>query len=104
MHTSWSHDCRVDVRDLLDHAEAEGLGAIAITDHNVFGGAREAVELARGRGLTVIPGEEMKTKRDGDLIGLFLKEEIPAGLSFAETIAAIREQEGLVYLPHPFDR
>jgi predicted metal-dependent phosphoesterase TrpH len=38
------------------------------------------------------------------VIGLFLKEEIPRGLSFADTIAAIREQGGLVYLPHPFDR
>ena len=46
MHTSWSHDCSIEVDELLDHAEAEGLGAIAITDHNVFGGAQEAV--ARG--------------------------------------------------------
>src|SRR5262245_66423168 len=36
MHTNWSHDCSIDVDDLLDHAEAEGLGAIAVTDHNVF--------------------------------------------------------------------
>ena len=40
MHTSWSHDCSIEVDELLDHAEAEGLGAIAVTDHNVFGGAR----------------------------------------------------------------
>jgi predicted metal-dependent phosphoesterase TrpH len=104
LHTSWSHDCGVEVADLLDHAEAEGLGAIAITDHNVFGGALEAVELARGRDLVVIPGEEMKSRDQGEVIGLFLHEEIPAGMSFAETIAAIRDQGGLVYLPHPFDR
>src|SRR6185312_9823797 len=48
MHTSWSHDCQVPVEELLDHAETEGLGAIAVTDHNVFGGAREAVDLPRG--------------------------------------------------------
>ena len=52
MHTSWSHDCSVDVDDLLDYAEAQGLGAIAVTDHNVFGGALEAVERARGRNLS----------------------------------------------------
>jgi hypothetical protein len=40
---------------LLDHAEAEGLGAIAITDHNVFSGALEVAELARGRDIVVIP-------------------------------------------------
>ena len=104
MHTSWSYDCGVGVASLLDEAEAQGLGAIAVTDHNAFAGALEAVELARGRPVTVIPGEEIRTDGQGELIGLFLKQEIPRGMSFAETIAAIREQGGLVYLPHPFDR
>ena len=104
LHTDWSHDCSIPAEDLLDHAEEIGLGGIAITDHNVFGGALEAVELARGRDLVVIPGEEVKTDHQGEVIGLFLQEEIPRGLSFADTVAAIREQGGLVYLPHPFDR
>jgi len=104
LHTSWSHDCQIPVADLLDHAEDQGLGAIAVTDHNVFGGALEAVELARGRDLVVIPGEEVKTHDQGEVIGLFLREEIPRGLSFGETVDAIREQGGVVYLPHPFDR
>jgi Glycosyltransferase Family 4/PHP domain len=104
LHTSWSHDCSIDVDELIDHAEAQGLGAIAVTDHNVFGGALEAVERARGRSLVVIPGEEIKTDDQGEVIGLFLKEEIPRGMSFGDTIAAIRAQGGLVYLPHPFDR
>ncbi len=104
LHTSWSHDCTVDVEDLLDNAEAQGLGAIAVTDHNAFGGALEAVELARDRDLIVIPGEEVKTDGQGEVIGLFLTEEIPRGMSFADTIAAIKAQSGLVYLPHPFDR
>jgi predicted metal-dependent phosphoesterase TrpH/glycosyltransferase involved in cell wall biosynthesis len=104
LHTSWSHDCQIPVEDLLDHAEAEGLGAIAVTDHNVFGGAREAVEQARSRDLVVIPGEEVKTADQGEVIGLFLSEEIPRGLSFGETVDAIRAQGGIVYLPHPFDR
>jgi predicted metal-dependent phosphoesterase TrpH len=75
-----------------------------VTDHNAFGGALEAIELARDRELTVIPGEEIKTAGQGEVIGLFLQEEIPRGLSFEETIEAIRNQGGLVYLPHPFDR
>jgi predicted metal-dependent phosphoesterase TrpH len=104
LHTSWSHDCTVEVDELLDNAEAQGLGAIAVTDHNVFGGALEAVELARDRDLIVIPGEEVKTNGQGEVIGLFLSEEIPRGMSFADTVAAIRAQGGLVYLPHPFDR
>jgi predicted metal-dependent phosphoesterase TrpH len=104
MHTSWSHDCSIDAAELVDHAEAEGLGAIAVTDHNVFGGALETVDYARGRELIVIPGEEVKTDDQGEVIGLFLEREIPRGLSFGDTIAAIREQGGLVYVPHPFDR
>ncbi len=103
MHTEHSHDCSVPVADLLDTAEAQGLGAVAITDHNTFAGAREGLELAAGRTLTVIPGEEVKTTA-GEVIGLFLHEEIPRGMSMAETIAAIRDQGGIVYLPHPFDR
>jgi len=103
MHTDHSHDCAVPVADLLDYAEAQGLGAIAITDHNVFAGAQEAVQLARRRDLVVIPGEEIKTQK-GEVIGLFLAEKIERGLPMADTIAAIREQGGVVYLPHPFDR
>ena len=104
LHTDWSHDCSIPTEDLLDQAGEIGLGGIAITDHNVFGGALEAIELARGRDLVVIAGEEVKTDNQGEVIGLFLEEEIPRGMPFADTIAAIREQGGLVYLPHPFDR
>ena len=103
MHTEHSYDCSTPVADLLDHAEKQGLGAIAITDHNEFDGALEAVELARGRALRVIPGEEVMTT-SGEVIGLFLSEKIERGMSFGDTIAAIRDQGGVVYLPHPFDR
>ncbi len=104
MHTSWSFDCTVAPTELVAHAEAEGIGAIAVTDHNVFGGALETVEAARDRDLVVIPGEEIKTDGQGEVIGLFLEREIPRGMPFADTVAAIKEQGGLVYVPHPFDR
>ena len=104
LHTSWSSDCSIPVAELVEHADAKGLGAIAVTDHNVFGGALEAVELAADRDLIVIPGEEVKTDQSGEVIGLFLQEQIPRGMSFADTIGAIKEQGGLVYVPHPFDR
>jgi predicted metal-dependent phosphoesterase TrpH len=104
MHTSWSHDCAVEPVELVNHAIAIGLGAIAVTDHNRLGGALQAHELARDRPLVVIPGEEVKTDGQGEVIGLFVREEIPRGMSFAETIAAIKGQGGLVYVPHPFDR
>jgi hypothetical protein len=104
LHTRWSHDCSIEPAELIDHAEAIGLGGIAVTDHNVFGGAVETAERAAGRDLLVIRGEEIKTDGQGEVIGLFLEREIPRGLSFADTVAAIREQGGVVYLPHPFDR
>jgi predicted metal-dependent phosphoesterase TrpH/glycosyltransferase involved in cell wall biosynthesis len=104
MHTNWSHDCAVDPADLIMYAVANGLGAIAVTDHNALGGALETVELARDHELIVIPGEEIKTDGQGEVIGLFLHEEIARGMSFADTVSAIKEQGGLVYLPHPFDR
>ena len=104
MHTHRSHDSSIEPQALVDHAESEGLGAIAVTDHNVFGGALETVELARRRKLIVIPGEEVKTDNQGEVIGLFLRAEIPRGMTFAETIEAIRAQDGIVYVPHPFDR
>jgi predicted metal-dependent phosphoesterase TrpH len=104
LHTSWSHDCAVDPADLIMYAEGSGLDAIAVTDHNAFGGALETVALARDHELIVIAGEEVKTDGQGEVIGLFLREEIPGGLSFEDTIAAIKGQGGLVYLPHPFDR
>ena len=87
---------------LLATATEQGLGAIAITDHNEISGALEAV--AKAEGIKVIVGEEVKTATQGEVIGLFLSEKIPRGMSLAETIAEIRRQGGLVYVPHPFDR
>jgi predicted metal-dependent phosphoesterase TrpH len=105
MHTDHSGDCATPVEVLLQTALDRGLGAIAITDHNEVSGALEAREVAAGMdGLKVIVGEEIKTAEQGEVIGLFLEEKIPKGLTMAESIAAIREQGGLVYVPHPFDR
>ena len=104
MHTSHSHDCSIEPAALVEHAVEQGLGAIAVTDHNAFAGALEAVEAAHDLPLVVIPGEEVKTDGQGEVIGLFLEAEIPRGLPFADTVAAIREQGGIVYVPHPFDR
>jgi len=105
MHTDHSGDCATPVEVLLQTARDRGLGAIAITDHNEVSGALEAAEVAAGMDdLKVIVAEEVKTAEQGEVIGLFLKEKIPKGLTMAETIAAIREQGGLVYVPHPFDR
>jgi predicted metal-dependent phosphoesterase TrpH len=105
MHTDHSPDCATPVDVLLATAREQGLGAIAITDHNEVSGALEARELAeRDGGPKIIVAEEVKTAEQGEVIGLFVEEKIPRGLTMAETIAAIRRQGGLVYVPHPFDR
>ena len=104
MHTDHSGDCATPVEVLLQTAKAQGLGAIAVTDHNEISGALEAQALAPGYGVKVIVAEEVKTASQGEVIGLFLQEKIPRGLTLAETVAEIRRQGGLVYVPHPFDR
>jgi predicted metal-dependent phosphoesterase TrpH len=105
MHTDHSGDCATPVEVLLQTARDRGLGAIAITDHNEVSGALEARQIAAQMGdLKVIVAEEVKTAEQGEVIGLFLEEKIPKGLTMAETIAEIRRQGGLVYVPHPFDR
>jgi len=101
MHTNHSHDCATDPGALLDHCIARGLGAVAITDHNEVSGALEAAAL--GKPITVIVGEEVKTSQ-GEVIGLFLHERIDRGMTMDDTITAIQDQGGLVYMPHPFDR
>ena len=105
MHTDHSGDCATPVEVLLQTARDRGLGAIAITDHNEVSGALEARRIAEGMDdIKVIVAEEVKTAEQGEVIGLFIEEKIPKGMTMAETIAAIREQGGLVYVPHPFDR
>jgi predicted metal-dependent phosphoesterase TrpH/glycosyltransferase involved in cell wall biosynthesis len=102
MHTDHSPDCATPVDTLLDTAKRVGLDAIAITDHNEISGALEARE--RADGIKVIVAEEVKTADQGEVIGLFIEEKIPRGMTLQETIAEIRRQGGLVYVPHPFDR
>ncbi|WP_372789953.1 PHP domain-containing protein [Paraconexibacter sp.] len=104
MHTDHSHDCATPVEVLLATARDQGLGAIAVTDHNEISGALEAAKKAAQYGVKVIVGEEVKTANQGEVIGLFITEKIPRGLTLEETVAEIRRQGGLVYVPHPFDR
>jgi predicted metal-dependent phosphoesterase TrpH len=104
-HTRASFDSLASPAAVVRAADARGLTHLAITDHERIDGALEARDAARaaGMGLTVIVGEEVRTLQ-GDLICLFLDRAVPRGLSAAETIAAVREQGGLVGIPHPFDR
>ena len=101
-HTSASFDSLASPRAVLRAAAARGLTHLAVTDHDRIDGALRARDAAPV-GLTVLVGEEIRTA-DGDLIAVFLERAIPPGLPVGETIAAVREQGGLVGVPHPFDR
>jgi predicted metal-dependent phosphoesterase TrpH len=98
-HTSESFDCLSDPHELLERAKEKGLHRIAITDHNRLGVALEMHGSFPDR---VIPGEEIKTREGFDLIGLFIREEIPKGTGAEEACGLIRDQGGIVYLPHPY--
>ncbi len=100
-HTSYSPDCLTTPEQLLAACAECGIEAVAITDHNTVAGGLEAARIAPP-GMHVIIGEEIKTE-SGEIIGLYLEEEIPRGLTAEETIARIKQQGGLVYVPHPFD-
>ncbi|MBT8398503.1 MAG: PHP domain-containing protein [Gemmatimonadetes bacterium] len=98
-HTMGSFDSLSDPEALLDRALERGLDRIAITDHNRLGIALDMYERYPDR---IIPGEEVKTREGFDLIGLYLTREIPKGTPARETCDLIRNDGGLVYLPHPY--
>jgi predicted metal-dependent phosphoesterase TrpH len=99
-HTHRSYDAHLRPADYRRAHEAGLIDVVAITDHNTITGALELREQA---GFPVIVGQEVDTA-DGELIGLFLTEPVPAGLGAIETAERIRAQGGLVYLQHPFYR
>uniref|UniRef100_A0A7V4KEF3 PHP domain-containing protein n=1 Tax=Fervidobacterium pennivorans TaxID=93466 RepID=A0A7V4KEF3_FERPE len=101
VHSKYSKDSRLEPEKILKLATAKGLGGIAVTDHNTVYGGLIARKVSKGD-LLVIVGSEIKTER-GEVMGLFLNEEIPER-SFFDVVDAIRDQGGIVVLPHPFDR
>jgi predicted metal-dependent phosphoesterase TrpH len=101
-HTSASFDSTARPEAVVRAAVSRGLTHLAITDHDRVEAALRLRD-ATPDGLTIIVGEEVKTS-DGDLIAIFIEKLVPPGMSAPDTIAAIREQGGLVGVPHPFDR
>ncbi len=85
-----------DYKSLFQH---KALNVIAVTDHNSL---KYAQQLQKKLGNKIIVGEEVCSKQ-GEIIGLFLTDEIPAGLTAAETVKQIKKQNGVVCIPHPFE-
>jgi predicted metal-dependent phosphoesterase TrpH len=99
-HTRYSGDSLIDLPQLLRTCDQKGIHKLVITDHNTISGAQKAVELAPDR---FIIGEEILTQQ-GELLGFFVKEEIPAGLSAQASIDLLRAQGAFISVSHPFDK
>ena len=99
-HTRYSPDGITSPRRFVEACRRKGIDCVAVTDHNTIRGALAVQELADFR---VIVGEEIRTSA-GEVIGLFLTEAVPGGLSPQESIERVKAQGGLVGVPHPYDR
>ncbi|MFH1701801.1 MAG: PHP domain-containing protein [Nitrospirota bacterium] len=102
VHTEYSSDGVVTVEKVIDICEKKGLHGIAITDHNTIEGALKLKDMVQNS-IFIIIGEEVKTT-EGEITGLFLNKRILSGLSPEETVNRIKQQGGLVCIPHPFCR
>ena len=100
VHTCYSGDSLTSLEEVIETCRKRGLDKVAITDHNTMAGAWALLEMAPD---LVIVGEEIKTDV-GEIIAYFLEEEVPEGLPLQEAIARVREQGGVVGVPHPLDR
>lgn len=100
LHTKYSHDGTLEPEKIVKLSIRKGLQGIAITDHDTIRGAIEVRKLKKD--LLVILGSEIRTER-GEVMGLFLNEEIK-NKNFLEVLDQIRAQDGIVVVPHPFDK
>ncbi len=99
IHTEYSMDCNTSLEKIIKRCGEVGVNCSTVSDHGVIEGA---LEMQKRAPFKVIVAEEILTTQ-GEIIGMFLKEVIPSELPVSETIARIREQGGLVCIPHPFD-
>lgn len=100
VHTLFSPCAETSVEDIINYCKNKSIQAIGITDHDTINGGLALSAIANG--LKVIIGSEIRTAQ-GEIVGLFLKNEISSGLDALKTCELIKEQGGLVYIPHPFD-
>jgi len=99
-HTHFSRDALTSVSTFVRRYQRAGIDCVAVSDHNNIDGA---LAVRADAAFNVIVSEEIKSS-EGEIIGLFLQETIRKGLTPEDTVRAIREQGGLVLIPHPYDR
>jgi predicted metal-dependent phosphoesterase TrpH len=101
VHTMWSGDSTTTPEELAESVQQSGVDVLCITDHGTIDGAVRLAQTGE-LGCRVVVGQEVGTA-EGEIIGLFLTERVPPGLPPRAVARAIRDQGGLVYVPHPFD-
>lgn len=102
-HTLHSGDSTTTIDEVVEAVTEAGINVLCVTDHNSISGVAQLVKVLEREGICrVIAGEEVRTHA-GEIIGLFLSQRIPFGENAMHTARVIREQGGLVYVPHPFD-
>jgi predicted metal-dependent phosphoesterase TrpH len=99
IHTKYSMDCDMSPEDIIERCQKMKINCLAVCDHGTAEGGLKMQELAPFK---IIVAEEILTPH-GEIMGMFLKESIPTRISVSEAVSRIREQDGLVSLPHPFD-
>jgi predicted metal-dependent phosphoesterase TrpH len=100
IHTEYSMDCSTPPDKIIKRCRELGINCIAVADH---GTAEGALKMKKSSPFQVIVAEEILTTQ-GEIMGMFLKETIPSGLTPQETIKRIKAQGGLVNIPHPYDK
>jgi len=101
IHTYYSYDSTARPKEMVEAALEKGIDCLAVCDHGQIKGAMEAIEYAKNKPVLIIPGIEIKSK-EGDILGLNVREIIPNKLSARETVERIKKSGGLAVIPHPF--
>ena len=96
VHTCYSRDSSITLKQVVSFAKKRGLDGVAITDHNTVEGALKL----KTRDILVAPGIEVSTLQ-GHLLGINVTTPVPAKLGMEETIHIIHEAGGIAVAPHP---
>ena len=100
IHSNYSMDCKTTLEKIIQICQKKGINCIALSDHGSIEGALKMKNIAP---FYVIVAEEVLTT-EGEIMGMFLQERVPSGLSMEESIQRIKAQGGLLCAQHPYDR
>lgn len=100
IHTEYSNDSNLSCEKILSIASQKKIKLIGIVDHNTIQGALKVKSLSEKYNVKIIPGSEIKTPQ-GEIIGLNLKKDIKSR-DLLEVLKEIKNQNGIVVVPHPF--